>query len=158
MAEDPALSVGAGTVISADQVDTAVAAGARFLVSPGFSHAVVRRCHELDVPVVPGVATATELMTALDAGITIVKLFPAEPLGGITTLRSLAGVFPQVRFVPTGGISAANAASYLAEPSVLAVGGSWMVAAPLLARHSWDAVTRLAAEAVALARPAGQAG
>jgi 2-dehydro-3-deoxyphosphogluconate aldolase/(4S)-4-hydroxy-2-oxoglutarate aldolase len=104
------------------------------------------------------VATATELMTALDAGINIVKLFPAEPLGGITTLRSLAAVFPQVRFVPTGGISAANAATYLAEPSILAVGGSWMVAPALLARNSWDAVTRLAAEAVALARGAEQAG
>jgi 2-dehydro-3-deoxyphosphogluconate aldolase/(4S)-4-hydroxy-2-oxoglutarate aldolase len=157
MAEDPTLIVGAGTVISADQVDTAVAAGARFVVTPGFSHAVVRRCHELDVPVVPGVATATELMTALEAGISIVKLFPAEPLGGVTTLRALAAVFPQVRFVPTGGISATNAATYLAEPSVLAVGGSWMVAPSLLARHSWDSVTRLAAEAVALARGAQQA-
>jgi 2-dehydro-3-deoxyphosphogluconate aldolase/(4S)-4-hydroxy-2-oxoglutarate aldolase len=154
MVEDPALIVGAGTVISADQVDTAVGAGARFVVSPGFSHAVVRRCHEL---VVPGVATATELMAALDAGITIVKLFPAEPLGGISTLRSLAAVFPQVRFVPTGGISATNAATYLAEPSVLAVGGSWMVAPALLARNSWGDVTRLSAEAVALARGAGQA-
>jgi 2-dehydro-3-deoxyphosphogluconate aldolase/(4S)-4-hydroxy-2-oxoglutarate aldolase len=157
MAEDPAMIVGAGTVISTDQVDTAVAAGARFVVSPGFSHAVVRRCRELDVPVVPGVATATELMTALDAGITIVKLFPAEPLGGVRTLRSLAAVFPQVRFVPTGGITATNAATYLGEPSVLAVGGSWMVAPVLLARNSWDAVTRLAAEAVALARRARQA-
>jgi len=104
MAEDPAMIVGAGTVISADQVDTAVDAGARFVVSPGFSAVVVRRCHELGVPVVPGVATATDLMAALDAGITTVKLFPAEPLGGIPTLRSLAAVFPQVRFVPTGGI------------------------------------------------------
>ena len=103
------------------------------------------------MPVVPGVATPTELMAALDAGITTVKLFPAEPLGGITTLRSLATVFPQVEFVLTGGISAGNAADYLAEPSVVAIGGSWMVAPPLLARRSWDDVTRLAAEAVALA-------
>jgi 2-dehydro-3-deoxyphosphogluconate aldolase/(4S)-4-hydroxy-2-oxoglutarate aldolase len=153
MAEDPALTIGAGTVISADQVDTAVAAGARFVVTPGFSSGVVRRCHELDVPVVPGVATATELITALEAGLTTVKLFPAEPLGGLTTLRSFAAVFPQVRFVPTGGISAANAPAYLAEPSVLAVGGSWMVAPSLLAQHSWDAVTGLVAQAVALARP-----
>jgi 2-dehydro-3-deoxyphosphogluconate aldolase/(4S)-4-hydroxy-2-oxoglutarate aldolase len=158
MAQDPALIIGAGTVISADQVDAAVAAGASFIVTPGFSSGVVRRCRELDVPVVPGVATATELISALDAGITTVKLFPAEPLGGIKTLRSLAAVFPQVRFVPTGGISAANAATYLAEPSVLAVGGSWMVAPPLLAQHSWDAVTSLAAEAVALAGPAAPAG
>jgi 2-dehydro-3-deoxyphosphogluconate aldolase/(4S)-4-hydroxy-2-oxoglutarate aldolase len=151
MAEDPALTVGAGTVISVDEVEAAVAAGARFVVSPGFSSGVVRRCQELGVAVVPGVATATELMAALDAGITTVKLFPAEPLGGINTLRALAAVFSEVRFVPTGGISAANAPTYLAEPSVLAVGGSWMVAPSLLDQHSWDAVTRLAAEAVALA-------
>jgi 2-dehydro-3-deoxyphosphogluconate aldolase/(4S)-4-hydroxy-2-oxoglutarate aldolase len=154
MADDAAVVVGAGTVISTDQVDAAVGAGARFVISPGFSPAVVRRCHELDVPAVPGVATPTELMAALDAGVTTVKLFPAEPLGGITTLRSLAAVFPGVRFLPTGGISAANAAAYLAEPSVLAVGGSWMVAPSLLGRHDWDAVSRLAAEAVALANRA----
>jgi Entner-Doudoroff aldolase len=94
MAGDPALTVGAGTIISADQVDAAVAAGARFVVSPGFSSAVVRRCQELEVPVLPGVATATELISALDAGITVVKLFPAESVGGINTLRSLAAAFP----------------------------------------------------------------
>lgn len=154
MAEDPAMVVGAGTVISGDQVDVAVAAGARFVVSPGFSSEVVKRCHELEVPVIPGAATATELIAVLDAGVTTLKLFPAEPLGGIKTLRSLAAVFPQVRFVPTGGISAANAAAYLAEPSVLAVGGSWMVAPPLLAKQAWEEVTRLTAEAVALARRA----
>jgi 2-dehydro-3-deoxyphosphogluconate aldolase/(4S)-4-hydroxy-2-oxoglutarate aldolase len=157
MAEDQALVVGAGTIVSADQVDTAVDAGARFVVSPGFSSAVVARCNERDVPVIPGVATSTELIAALDAGITTVKLFPAGPLGGITTLRSLAAVFPQVRFVPTGGISEANAADYLAEPSVLAVGGSWMVAPHLLAQRAWDAVTRLTAQAVALAHRAPQA-
>jgi 2-dehydro-3-deoxyphosphogluconate aldolase/(4S)-4-hydroxy-2-oxoglutarate aldolase len=158
MAEDPALMIGAGTVISAGQVDRAVAAGARFVVSPGFSAEVVARCRQLDVPVLPGVATATELMAALDLGITTVKLFPAEPLGGVPTLRALGAVFPQVRFVPTGGISAANAPAYLAEPSVLAVGGSWMVAPGLLALHDWDAVSRLAAEAVQLARRAGPPG
>lgn len=158
MAEDPALIVGAGTVLSVEQVDAAVDAGARFVVSPGFSSAVVCRCDELGVPVIPGVATATELIAALDAGITTVKLFPAEPLGGINTLRSLAAVFRQVRFVPTGGISPANAATYLAEPSVLAVGGSWMVAPALLAEHSWDTVTRLATEAVEIANRAAQTG
>ena len=158
MAADPHLLVGAGTVISAEQVDIAVSAGARFVVSPGFSSGVVRRCQELEVPVVPGVATATELISALDAGITTVKLFPAEPLGGIKTLRALASTFHEVRFVPTGGISAASAPIYLAEPSVLAVGGSWMVASSLLAQHSWDEVTGLVAEAVAIAeqsRPPG---
>ncbi len=109
MAEDPALMVGAGTVTSARQVDAAVAAGAEFVVSPGFSGAVITRCRQLDILVIPGVATATELMAVLGTDITTVKLFPAEPLGGISTLRALAAVFPQVRFVPTGGISAANA-------------------------------------------------
>jgi 2-dehydro-3-deoxyphosphogluconate aldolase/(4S)-4-hydroxy-2-oxoglutarate aldolase len=158
MAADPALTVGAGTVVSIEQVDLAAAAGASFIVSPGFSPAVVGRCRQLDIPVIPGVATATELISALDAGITSVKFFPAEPLGGIKTLRAHAAVFPQVRFIPTGGISAANAATYLAEPSVLAVGGSWMVAPSLLAQHSWDEVMRLTTEAAAIARQAAAAG
>jgi 2-dehydro-3-deoxyphosphogluconate aldolase/(4S)-4-hydroxy-2-oxoglutarate aldolase len=158
MAADPDIVVGAGTVISVDQVDAAVDAGAEFIVSPGFSSWVVRRCLELQVPVVPGVATATELTSALDAGITTVKFFPAEAMGGIVTLKALASVFTHARFVPTGGISAANASTYLAEPSVLAVGGSWMVAPSLLAEHAWDEVTRLAAEAVSIARPFARAG
>jgi len=158
MAAAPGIVVGAGTVTSVDQVDAAVDAGAEFVVSPGFSSPVVRRCQELQVPVVPGVATASELMSALDAGITTVKFFPAEAMGGIVTLRALASAFPYVRFVPTGGISATSASAYLAEPSVLAVGGSWMVAPSLLAEHAWDEVTRLAAEAVRIARPFALAG
>jgi 2-dehydro-3-deoxyphosphogluconate aldolase / (4S)-4-hydroxy-2-oxoglutarate aldolase len=158
MAEDPAMTVGAGTVISTSQVDAAVAAGARFVVSPGYSRAVVDRCRDLDVPVLPGVATATELMAALEADITSVKFFPAEPLGGIRMLRALGSAFPQARFVPTGGIAAANLASYLAEPAVVAVGGSWMVASALITDQAWDQVTRLTAEAVKLANDLGRAG
>jgi 2-dehydro-3-deoxyphosphogluconate aldolase/(4S)-4-hydroxy-2-oxoglutarate aldolase len=158
MAEDPRMSVGAGTVITPAQVDAAVAAGARFVVSPGFSRAVVTRCRDLNVPVLPGVATASDLIAAFDAGLTTVKLFPAEPLGGISMLRALAAAFPQARFVPTGGISATNAASYLAEPAVLAVGGSWMVARELISDEGWDRVTRLTAEAVELADQAGRRG
>lgn len=154
MSRHPDMFVGAGTVISSDQVDVAIAAGARFVVSPGFSPAVVRRCQHLDVPVLPGVATATEIIAALDAGITTVKFFPAQALGGVPTLRALAAAFPEVRFVPTGGVSAANAAVYLAEPSVVAVGGSWMVTPKLLAEQSWARVTGLAAEAVALVHQA----
>src|SRR5690606_2196314 len=105
MAADSRLLVGAGTVVRPDQVDRAVAAGAAFIVSPGFSEAVVRRCRELDVPVFPGVATASELMAALDAGCDVVKFFPAEPLGGVSTLKALAAPFPGVRFIPTGGIT-----------------------------------------------------
>src|SRR4029078_5925364 len=102
------------------------------------------------VPVVPGVATASDVMAALDLGLDVLKLFPAEAGGGVATLKSLAGPFPGVRFVPTGGISAANAASYLTLPSVAAVGGSWMVAPQLVRSGDFEAVTRLAGEAVAL--------
>jgi 2-dehydro-3-deoxyphosphogluconate aldolase / (4S)-4-hydroxy-2-oxoglutarate aldolase len=156
MAEDPGMTVGAGTVISEAQVDAAVAAGARFVVCPGYSRAVVNRCRDLNVPVLPGVATSSDLIAAVDAGLTTVKLFPAEPLGGIPMLRALAAVFPQARFVPTGGISVANAAAYLAEPAVLAIGGSWMVARELISDECWERVTRLTAEAVELAAEAGR--
>jgi 2-dehydro-3-deoxyphosphogluconate aldolase / (4S)-4-hydroxy-2-oxoglutarate aldolase len=151
MAADERLVVGAGTVVTADQVDQAVSAGARFVVSPGLSTAVVRRCRALGVPVFPGVATATEVIAALDEGLDVLKFFPAEPLGGLTMLSALAAPFPAVRFIPTGGISAAQLQAYLSHRSVLAVGGSWMVASKLLAAGDWAQVTALTAEAVALA-------
>ena len=130
LADERRLLVGAGTVVRPEQVDLAVEAGARFIVMPGFSPGVVERCRELDVLVIPGVATATEVIAALDHGLELLKLFPAQVAGGVALLRSLQGPFPGVRWIPTGGVSAANAASYLALPSVAAVGGSWMVAAP----------------------------
>ena len=145
---------GAGTVIRPEQVDLAVAAGARFVVTPGYSERVVDRCLELGVPVVPGVATATEVMAALDRGLELLKFFPAEASGGVAALRALAGPFPRVGWIPTGGISAENAASYLELPSVPAVGGSWMVAPKLIAAGDFAEVSRLAAEAVRLAAEA----
>ncbi|GGN20066.1 bifunctional 4-hydroxy-2-oxoglutarate aldolase/2-dehydro-3-deoxy-phosphogluconate aldolase [Streptomyces fuscichromogenes] len=148
MAAHSGLAVGAGTVLSAEQAERAVAAGARFVVSPGFDEQVVAKCRELGVPVVPGIATATELMRALRAGLDTVKLFPAEPLGGIRTLRALAAPFPGVRFVPTGGVSAPRLTEYLAEPTVLAVGGSWMATASHLGRGDFEGIRRLTAEAV----------
>jgi 2-dehydro-3-deoxyphosphogluconate aldolase/(4S)-4-hydroxy-2-oxoglutarate aldolase len=151
MAEDPRLLVGAGTVVRAEQVDRAVAAGARFVVSPGFSAAVVRRCRQAGVPVIPGVATATEIQAAGEEGLAVLKFFPAEPLGGLAMLTALATPFPEVRFVPTGGIRPAQLAGYLADPRVLAVGGTWMVAPKLVAAGDWDQISRLTAEAVALA-------
>ena len=151
LAADPRLLVGAGTVLNRDQVDRAVAAGARFVVSPGFSPSVVRHCRDAGVPVLPGVATATEIMAALDEGVDVVKFFPAEQLGGVATLRALAPVFTGVRFVPTGGITAALAPSYLDIPSVAAVGGSWMVAADLIKSGAFGRITELAAAAVGLA-------
>ncbi|AZQ39863.1 bifunctional 4-hydroxy-2-oxoglutarate aldolase/2-dehydro-3-deoxy-phosphogluconate aldolase [Streptomyces cyaneochromogenes] len=148
MAAHGGLTVGAGTVLTPEQVERAVAAGARFVVSPGFDEDVVAKCHELGVPVVPGIATATELMRALKAGLDTVKLFPAEPLGGVRTLRALTAPFPRTRFVPTGGIGASRLAAYLAHPAVLAVGGSWMATADHLRRGDYEEIRRLTADAV----------
>ncbi|MFM9588266.1 bifunctional 4-hydroxy-2-oxoglutarate aldolase/2-dehydro-3-deoxy-phosphogluconate aldolase [Streptomyces scabiei] len=148
MAAHGGLIVGAGTILTPDQAERAVAAGARFVVSPGLDDDVVTKCRELEVPVVPGVATATELMRALRAGVDTVKLFPAEAVGGLRTLRALAAPFPQARFMPTGGIGPDLLTGYLAEPSVLAVGGSWMATPAHLAHGEYTEISRLTAEAV----------
>jgi 2-dehydro-3-deoxyphosphogluconate aldolase/(4S)-4-hydroxy-2-oxoglutarate aldolase len=145
---DGEMLVGAGTVLSVEQADRAVEAGARFVVTPGFGPAVVRRCRELGVPVFPGVASATEIQMALDAGLSTVKFFPAEQLGGVGMVRALSAPFRSVGFIPTGGVNAANAASYLALPSVVAVGGTWMVAPDLLAARDWTTVTERTRAAV----------
>lgn len=150
LAERDDLVVGAGTVLSERQVDQAVEAGARFVVSPGLSARVVRRCQTLGVPVVPGVATPSEVMHALDLGLDTVKFFPAEANGGLATIKALAAAFPQVRFMPTGGITPDSAPAYLAHPSVAAVGGSWMVAADLLGEGRWEEVARRCATSTAL--------
>ncbi|MFI7400549.1 bifunctional 4-hydroxy-2-oxoglutarate aldolase/2-dehydro-3-deoxy-phosphogluconate aldolase [Streptomyces sp. NPDC049541] len=152
MAAHGGLTVGAGTVLTAEQAERAVAAGARFVVSPGFDDEVVARCRELGAPVIPGIATATELMRALKAGLDTVKLFPAEPLGGLRTLRALAAPFPGVRFVPTGGIDASRMAAYLADPAVLAVGGSWMATPDHLSRGDYAEIRRLTADAAERSR------
>lgn len=148
MAAHGGLTLGAGTVLTPEQAERAVTAGARFVVSPGFDEEVVAKCRELRVPVVPGIATATELMHALKAGLDTVKFFPAETLGGLRALRALAAPFPRTRFVPTGGIDASRLAAYLADPAVLAVGGSWMATATHLARGDYEEIRRLTAEAV----------
>lgn len=156
MAKRPDLLVGAGTVLTAAQVDAAVDAGAEFVVSPGLGPTVVRRCAERGVPVFPGVATATEIQQALELGLDTLKFFPAGQLGGPAMLTALSAPFRQVRFVPTGGVSAANLAEYLAVPSVLAVGGTWMVAPELIAAGNFDEVSRRTAAAVATVK--GHAG
>ena len=134
-------------MITAAQVDRAVDAGAAFIVSPGLDEEVVARARTRGVPIIPGVATATEIQRALALGLSTVKLFPAGPLGGPAMLAALSAPFPGVRFVPTGGIGAAELADYLALPSVLAVGGSWLVAPALLREGRWDDITRLARQA-----------
>lgn len=145
------LVVGAGTVLRPEQVDAAKAAGASFVVSPGLDLDVVARCRELELPVLPGVATASEITAALRAGLALLKFFPAEACGGVALLRALHGPFPEVRFVPTGGLTAANAADYLRLPFVPAIGGSWMVAPALLAAGDYGAITELTAAALVLA-------
>jgi len=148
MALDTDLLVGAGTVLQAEQVDRALEAGARFIVTPGFSRRVVERCQARGVVVYPGVATPTEIQMALEIGIDIVKFFPAEASGGVDALKAIAAPFPMVRFIPTGGINAGNLASYLGLESVLAVGGSWMVAPALIASGKFDEISRLTRQAV----------
>ncbi|HEX6499132.1 MAG TPA: bifunctional 4-hydroxy-2-oxoglutarate aldolase/2-dehydro-3-deoxy-phosphogluconate aldolase [Micromonosporaceae bacterium] len=151
MSDHPELLVGAGTVLTPQHVDQAVEADARFVVSPGFGPRVVARCQELGVPVFPGVASATEIQMALDAGLDTVKFFPAGQLGGLDMITALAAAFRSVRFIPTGGVNAGNIADYLAHPAVLAVGGTWMVPSRLLAAREWEEVTALTAAAVAAA-------
>jgi 2-dehydro-3-deoxyphosphogluconate aldolase/(4S)-4-hydroxy-2-oxoglutarate aldolase len=152
MAAHSEMLVGAGTVLTAEQVERAVDAGAQYIVTPGFDAAVVRKARDLGVPIFPGVATATEIQMALNEGLDVLKFFPAEPLGGVTMLSALAGPFPAVRFIPTGGVSAASLPDYLKHKAVLAVGGSWMVAGRLLADRDFASVSRLAAEAVDIVR------
>lgn len=151
IAERGDVLVGAGTVVSVAQVDQAVAAGVRFVVSPGLSRAVVERCQELGMVAVPGVVTATEIQAALELGLTIVKFFPAGTSGGAAAIAALAAPFGGIRFVPTGGVGPANLHEYLALPSVAAVGGSWMVPRDRIASGDFAGITRLTAAAVALA-------
>ena len=153
LAQNDDLVVGAGTVLTDRQVDQAIEAGAKFIVSPGLSAAVVRRCQEAGVPVIPGVATPSEIMLALDLGLDTVKFFPAEANGGLATIKALAAAFPQVRFMPTGGITVDTAPAYLAHPCVAAVGGSWMVAGDLLKAGRWDEVATRCAASTALYLP-----
>lgn len=150
------LVVGAGTVTSPAQVEAAVDAGARFIVSPGTSAGVVAKAQELGVDVLPGVATATELQAAGELGVTTVKFFPASQAGGVAMIKALSAPFRQARFVPTGGVTAANAAEYLAIPSVVAVGGSWMVPASSLVAGDFEAIRKLTAQAVAAVAKAGE--
>ena len=155
MAQQRNLLVGAGTVLDVSQAEHAVEAGARFIVSPGFDEEVVRRCQELSVPVLPGAATATEIQRARRAGLRVVKFFPAETLGGVNALDAMSAPFPDMRFIPTGGISRRNLQPYLARSAVLAVGGSWMVPRQLIADRNWAQVTRLARDAARLAAQSG---
>ena len=150
MSADPDLLVGAGTVTTERQADAAVAAGARFIVSPGIRPALLRHCLGLGLPVFPGAVTPSEVMSAVDCGVHVVKFFPASQFGGVNTIAALAAPFPDIRFIPTGGIGADSAGGYLAHPAVVAVGGSWMVTASLLKENRFDEITALTAAAATL--------
>ncbi|KUE81166.1 keto-deoxy-phosphogluconate aldolase [Aeromonas schubertii] len=146
----PEAMVGAGTIINAVQYDAAVAAGARFVISPGMTPALLAHAARGSAPLIPGVATPSEVMQALEAGYDHLKFFPAEANGGTKALAAIAAPLPQVRFCPTGGIGPKNVADYLALKSVATVGGSWMLPADTVKAGNWDEVTRLSREAVAL--------
>lgn len=143
--------LGAGTVHSVDQARSAVEAGARFVVTPGFNPRTVNWCVENKIPVFPGIATPTDLEMALEHGLNVVKFFPAETLGGVKTLKAFSGPYGGIQFIPTGGISAANLKDYLNLSCVLACGGSWMVKPDLIRDGRFDEVQRLTKEAVQLA-------
>jgi 2-dehydro-3-deoxyphosphogluconate aldolase/(4S)-4-hydroxy-2-oxoglutarate aldolase len=146
----PEMLVGAGTVVSLEQMEAAVGAGARFIVSPGIDEAVVAACAERNVPVLPGVVTPSEVLVGLRYGLSVFKFFPAENYGGLRTIKALSGPFPQIRFVPTGGISEKNAADYFADSRVVAVGGSWMATGGMIKNGDYEGIKHKSAEAAAL--------
>ena len=145
----PDLLIGAGTVLTSSQVDAAMAAGADFIVSPGLNPTTVRYCQQQGIPIIPGINNPGQVEQALELGLSTLKFFPAEASGGLAMLKALAAVYP-VQFMPTGGISPANVQQYLAQPNVIACGGSWMVPGDLIDQGDWAALGRLIAEAVAL--------
>ncbi|MFE2885964.1 bifunctional 4-hydroxy-2-oxoglutarate aldolase/2-dehydro-3-deoxy-phosphogluconate aldolase [Streptomyces graminifolii] len=148
--EVPEAVVGAGTVVTPGQVEECVAAGARFLVSPGWTELLLEAMQGSGVPFLPGVSTTSEVVALLERGVREMKFFPAQAAGGTAYLRSLAGPLPQARFCPTGGIGVDSAPDYLALPNVGCVGGSWMIPADAVAARDWARVEGLAREAAAL--------
>jgi 2-dehydro-3-deoxyphosphogluconate aldolase/(4S)-4-hydroxy-2-oxoglutarate aldolase len=150
--EFPDLLVGAGTVLTPEQATWAKAAGAKFVVSPGFNPRVVDYCLTHDLPVYPGVCTPTEIETALSRGLRVVKFFPAEPIGGLAYLKAIAAPYRDIDFIPTGGVNASNLASYLAFKRVIACGGSWMAPAEWIAQQRFDRIKDESLVASAIAR------
>jgi 2-dehydro-3-deoxyphosphogluconate aldolase/(4S)-4-hydroxy-2-oxoglutarate aldolase len=144
--------VGAGTVINADQFAAAADAGSKFVVSPGLTEEVVRASRDHNVPILPGIASASDIMRGLGLGLSTFKFFPAENIGGAPAIKALGGPFPQARFCPTGGVSAKNLASYLSLPNVICAGGSWMVPSDLNAADAFANAATMAREASNLAK------
>ncbi|PWE30209.1 bifunctional 4-hydroxy-2-oxoglutarate aldolase/2-dehydro-3-deoxy-phosphogluconate aldolase [Pararhodobacter marinus] len=152
MAAVPGARVGAGTVLSAHDAANAKAAGATFAVSPGATPALIAACTAQGLPLLPGAASASEVMTLLERGYRTLKFFPAGPAGGPAMLKALGGPLPQATFCPTGGVSLANATDYLSLANVACVGGSWVAPAKMMAAGDWAGITELAREAAALPR------
>ncbi len=152
MAAVPGGMVGAGTLLTPDDVKRAVDAGARFGVAPGATDRLLTACEDAGLPLLPGAATATEAMVLLERGYTTMKFFPAEASGGAQALKAIGAPIPQITFCPTGGVSLKNAVDYLSLPNVACVGGSWVAPAGMVASGDWAGITRLAAEAAALPR------
>jgi 2-dehydro-3-deoxyphosphogluconate aldolase/(4S)-4-hydroxy-2-oxoglutarate aldolase len=155
--EHPEALVGAGTVRTLADAERVLEAGAQFVVSPSTYPELIELCVAAGVPMLPGACTPTEVDAAVRAGASLVKFFPAEPMGGTSFLKALAGPFRDVRFVPTGGVNASNLAAYLALPQVAACGGSWMVAPALLRERAFDRIEALTREAVAIVAEARRA-
>lgn len=149
--EFPEMLVGAGTVLTTGQVDAAVLAGAKFIVSPGFDPEIVDYCLDKQIPVFPGCVTPSEIAQAVKRGLKVVKFFPAGQFGGAATIKALAAPYAGLKFMPTGGVSAANLKDYFGCKSVIACGGSWMVKGDLIAEGKFDEIRRLTEEAVKLA-------
>ena len=155
--EVPEAVVGAGTVLSAAQAEVALDAGAGFIVSPGLDESIVGFARSTGTPVYPGIATASEVQRAHNLGLDTVKFFPASVAGGIPAIKALSSVFRSMRFIPTGGVSAANLADFLAVPAVLACGGSWLTPASAIENGDFERIRALAQEAVSIAENAGKA-
>ena len=147
----PEVLVGAGTVLTVDQVQRAQRAGARFVVTPGFNPTVVDYCVKNRIPIYPGINNPMGVEAALERGLTVLKFFPAEVSGGIKMIQALAGPYVGVKYVPTGGVTPANLAAYLKEPAVYAVGGTWIAKADLISAGKFDEIAKLTREAVAIA-------
>jgi len=150
--EVPQMMLGAGTVLTTRQADLAVAAGAKFVVSPGLNPKVVEHCLSKNIPIIPGCLTPSEIEAAIEVGLEAVKFFPAEAAGGIAMLKALSAPYSDMQFMPTGGIGANNLGAYLSFDKVMACGGSWMAAKELIAKGDFEEITRLAKEAVSIAR------
>ena len=148
--------VGAGTVLTVDQVKTAVDAGARFMVSPGFNPKVADYCVQNDIPLTPGICTPSDIEGALDFGIEVLKFFPAEAFGGLKTLKAMSGPYTSVQFVPTGGINPQNLAEYLQFSKVVACGGTWIAKSALISDGKFDDILSNAREAVKIVRECQQ--